>query len=173
MNTSDAHTSRENTAELGQDRNLTGDLPEQAAPDACDIQKRIEIEKLLGSDQLASGYVYQGEQRTEYLFRNTPENIASFIGSRPFVDQIIITDAADWPILSTIGYFIDKCPDQELLDEIKKTLIPIQRGEAQAQPFFCPTLDEVEGCSAQREFEDEDMDMDMGMGMDIDPDLGF
>ena len=93
MNTFDTHTSKDNTAKLGQDRNLTEDLPKQATPDACDIQKWIEIEKLLGSDQLALGYVYQGEQRTEYLFRNTPKNIASFIGSRPFVDQIIITDA--------------------------------------------------------------------------------
>ena len=137
MNTFDAHTSRENTAELGQDRNLTGDLPEQAAPDACDIQKRIEIEKLLGSDQLASGYVYQGEQRTEYLFRNTPENIASFIGSRPFVDQIIITDAADWPILSTIGYFIDK-PGSRAAGRDKKDSDSYSEGRGSGTAIFLP-----------------------------------
>lgn len=78
------------------------------------------------------------------MFQNTPENIASFIGSRPTVDQIILTDAMDWPILSTIGYFIDKCPDQALLAEIKRTLVPIQTGQAEVQPSFCPTIEKVE-----------------------------
>ena len=47
-------------------------------------------------------------------------------------------------ILDTVGNLIDTCPDQELLREVKKTLIPIQRGEAAAQPLFCPTMDEVD-----------------------------
>lgn len=100
--------------------------------------------ELLHSENMVYAHVYCGDQETEYLFQNTPENIANFIGSRPMVDQIILTDAMDWPILSTIGYFIDKCPDQDLLAEIKRTLVPIQTGQAEVQPFFCPTIDEVE-----------------------------
>ncbi|NBI65955.1 resolvase [Pseudoflavonifractor sp. 60] len=138
-----------------------------------DIQRQVEIEKLLSTDALAYGYVYQDGQRTEYLFQGTPENIAYFIGSRPYVDEMIITDAADWPILNTIGYFIDKCPDQGLLDEIKKTLVPIQKGEAQAQPFFCPTLDEVEDYCAQRDLMDMDEDREMDTDTNIDLNLGF
>lgn len=173
MNTFDAHTAKGNDAELTQKRSLDGNLPEQTAPGAGDIQKQVEIEKLLCSDTLVYGYVYQDGQRAEYLFQGTPENIAYFIGSRPYVDEMIITDAADWPILNTIGYFIDKCPDQELLDEIKRTLIPIQEGKAQAQPFFCPTLDEVEEYCVQLDSMDMDKDREMDTGVNIDPDLGF
>lgn len=100
--------------------------------------------ELLHSGNMVYDHVYRGDQETEYLFQNTPENIANFIGSRPTVDQIILTDVMDWPILSTIGYFIDKCPDQDLLAEIKRTLVPIQTGQAEVQPFFCPTIEEVE-----------------------------
>lgn len=173
MDTFDTHTAGDNKAELTQEENLSGNLPEQAAPSDCDIQRQAEIEKLLHNSSLAYGYVYQDGKRTEYLFQGTPENIAYFVGSRPYVDEMIITDAADWPILNTIGYFIDKCPDQELLDEIKKTLVPIQKGETQAQPFFCPTLDEVEEYCAQQNPTDMGKDREMDTGTNIDPDLGF
>ena len=173
MNTSDTHTAKDNQAKLIQNENLSGNLPEQTEPSVCDIQSHAEIEKLLGTDELAYGYVYQNGQRTEYMFQGTPENIAYFIGSRPYVDEMIITDAVDWPILSTIGYFIDKCPDQELLDEIKKTLAPIQKGEAKAQPFFCPTLDEVDEYCAQRNPMNMEEDREMDMGVNIDPNMGF
>lgn len=114
--------------------------------------------ELLHSGNMIHAYVYRGDQETEYLFQNTPENIANFIGSRPTVDQIILTDAMDWPILSTIGYFIDKCPDQALLAEIKRTLVPIQTGQAEVQPFFCPTIDEVEDYWGKMGALDEDPD---------------
>ena len=173
MNAFDAHTAENNEEKLTQEENLSGNQPEQTTPSECDIQRQAEIEKLLCTDTLAFGYVYQGGQCTEYLFQGTPENIAYFIGSRPYVDEMIITDAVDMPILNTIGYFIDKCPDQELLDKIKQTLVPIQKGEAQAQPFFCPTLDEVEEYCAHRDPEDKDENGEMDTGVDIDPDLGF
>nr|WP_325188602.1 hypothetical protein [uncultured Oscillibacter sp.] len=102
------------------------------------------VGELLEANRLAIGYVYKGGQCTEYVFHRTPENIAYFLGSRPDASKIIVTDALDRLILDTVGNLIDTCPDQELLREVKKTLIPIQRGEAAAQPLFCPTMDEVD-----------------------------
>lgn len=118
-------------------------------------QEPKDIEGLLNTLNLAFGYVYKDDQRMEYVFFNTPEHIAYFIGSRPDATKIIVTDAMDRMILNTIGNFIDRCPDQDLLREIKKTLIPIQMGEAEAQSFFCPTYEEVAEYCAQKELEDE------------------
>ena len=56
MNTSDTHTAEDNQAKLTQNENLSGNLPEQTEPSACDIQNHAEIEKLLGTDELAYGY---------------------------------------------------------------------------------------------------------------------
>lgn len=107
-------------------------------------QEPEDIKGLLNTLNLAYGYVYKGNQCMEYVFFSTPEHIAYFIGSRLDATKIIVTNAMDSLILSTIGCFIDRCPDQDLLREITKTLIPIQIGEAEAQPFFCPTRAEVE-----------------------------
>ena len=45
------------------------------------------------------------EEEKNSLFHNTPENIASFIGSRPFVDQMILTTPMDELIMNTMGNF--------------------------------------------------------------------
>ena len=111
------------------------------------------ISELLNTLNVAFGYVYEGNQRTEYVFYNTPENIANFIGRWPGAAKIIVTDTLDRLIVNTIGNFIDMCPDQDLLQEIKETLIPIQMGEAEVQPFFCPTRDEVDEYCRQSENE--------------------
>ena len=126
-------------------------------PGICKAREPKDMEGLLNAGNLAFGYVYQGEQCTEYVFQNTPEHLANFIGSHPEARQIIVTDEMDWLILNTIGYFIDRCHSQELLEEVKKVLIPIQMGEAEAQPFFCPTMDEMEEYCKQR----KTMDMEM------------
>lgn len=120
------------------------------SPGAAEVREPQTMEELLRTNRLACGYVYKDDQRTEYVFYNTPENIAHFLGQRPDAKQIVITDALDRMILDTVGNFIDTCMNEELLEEIKKTLIPIQRGEAEAKSFFCPTLDEVDQyCSPQ------------------------
>ena len=118
------------------------------------VQEPQTIEELLESENMAMGYVYYGDQCTEYMFHNTPENIAYFLGSRPTATKMVVTDALDRLILDTVGNFIDRCPDQELLEEIKKTLIPIQTGEAEAKPLFCPTMDEVDEYCDQQLLED-------------------
>lgn len=114
-------------------------------------QGRDSIQALMDSRDIVHAYVYNNGGREEFLFRNTPENIASFIGSRPFVNQMILTDPMDELIMNTIGNFIDRCPDKVLLERVKETLIPIQLGEAEPQPFFCPSVEEVNEYYEQQE----------------------
>lgn len=59
------------------------------------------------------------------------------------VHQIVLTDRQERPVLWTIGYFIDRCPDKVLLEKVKKSLIPIQMCEAEAQPIYSPSMGEV------------------------------
>ena len=66
MNTFDAHTAGNNRVELTQEENLRGNLPKQTAPNACDIQRQVEIEKLLCSGSLACGYVYERQYRSGF-----------------------------------------------------------------------------------------------------------
>ena len=67
----------------------------------------------------------------------------NFIGSRPVFLQSILTARQLRPVLSTIGYFIDRCPEKVLLEKFKKSLIPIQMCEAEAQPIYSPSMGEV------------------------------
>lgn len=69
------------------------------------------IQALMDSGEVVHAHVYSNGGREEFLFHNTPENIASFIGSRPFVDQMILTTPMDELIMNTMGNFIDQCPD--------------------------------------------------------------
>ena len=89
-------------------------------------------------------YVYQGGEREEYVFKNTAQNIASFIGRRPNVSKMILTDIMDLIVVDTIGNFIDHCPDKNLLEDVKRILIPIQMGQMEPPEFFCPTKAEYE-----------------------------
>lgn len=81
--------------------------------------------------------MYINRRREEFLFRSTPENIASFLESWSFVDQMTLTDPMDELITNTIGNFIDRCPGKVLLERVKGILILIPLGEAELQPFFC------------------------------------
>lgn len=58
--------------------------------------------------------MYINRRREEFLFRSTPENIASFLESWSFVDQMTLTDPMDELITNTIGNFIDRCPGKVL-----------------------------------------------------------
>mgnify|MGYP000037264112 FL=1 len=49
------------------------------------------------------------------------------------------------PFLWTIGFFIDRCLDKGLLEQVKNVLIPIQMCERAVQPIFCPSIGEVVG----------------------------
>lgn len=104
-----------------------------------------QLAKLLDQDNVVCAHVYDDDGYSEFLFQGTPENIANFIGARPLVHQIVLTDREETPFLWTIGYFIDRCPDKILLEAVKKVLIPIQMCDVEAQPVFSPSIGEVVG----------------------------
>lgn len=117
------------------------------------------LEELAERRDLAYGDVFLGDcQQASYVFQNTPENIANFIGRWPDARKITVHDPFDWLLVSASGWFIDNCPDAALRDEVQKTLGPIQLGEVEPQPFFCPTAEEV------RQYERNHMEQNLQMG---------
>lgn len=128
-------------------QDIDGDWPAWMLPEwfpnICKARAPKDMKELLSTGNMVYGYVHKKSKRTQYVFQYTPENIASFLGSRPDASAIIVTDTLDRLILRTVGNFIDECPDKLLLEKVKKYLIPIQTGRAEAKPFFCPTQDEL------------------------------
>lgn len=119
-----------------------------------------EIGEMFERDNLIRGYVYPYEgYRSEYWFEHSPSNIANFIMQHSDAREIILTDTMDNLILNTMGEFIDRCPDQELLQQILPQLIPMQMGEAEPQEFPSATDAEVEAYFEMR----GGMEMDLGM----------
>ena len=104
---------------------------------------------------MVCAHVYDDDGYSEFLFQGTPENIANFIGARPLVHQIVLTDREETPFLWTIGYFIDRCPDKILLEAVKKVLIPIQMCDVEAQPVFSPSIGEVVGYMMRQQMPTE------------------
>ena len=107
------------------------------------LDRERQLATLLEDDDVLCAHVYDDSGCSEFLFHGSPENIANFIGARPMVHQIVLTDRQERPVLWTIGYFIDRCPDKVLLEKVKKSLIPIQMCEAEAQPIYSPSMGEV------------------------------
>lgn len=92
--------------------------------------KKEELAKLL-SKELIIGHVYgyDGERQCFY-FEKSPSNIANFIMlHQEKASEMVLTDMVDRMVLNTFGEFINRCQDQELLQEILKDLIPMQLGE--------------------------------------------
>lgn len=136
-------------------QDIWSDIP--PAPAERQSLSAEDMDKLLESKHLAYGYVYQNGVETEYLVDGTPENLAHFLGCHPDADKILITDVLDRFILDTFGNFINRCPDQSLLAEIKETLIPIQRGEIEARRALCATTDAVDAYYAKQEPDHSEM----------------
>ena len=88
------------------------------------------LAELLKKD-LIIGYVYGFDgERQEYYFEKSPSSIASFIMlKKEHADKMILTDTLDRLVLDTYGEFINCCPDQKLLQEIAKELVPMQMGD--------------------------------------------
>lgn len=104
-----------------------------------------EIAEMFERNNLIRGYVYPYEgHRSEYWFENSPSNIANFIMQHGDAHEIILTDTVDNLILNTMGNFIDRCPDQELLQKILPYLIPMQKGETELKEFPVATDAEVQ-----------------------------
>ena len=115
------------------------------------------MDALLNCGNIIRGYVYKDGKRSERWFEGTPENIASFLTQRGDADHMVLTDMMDMLVMDTIGYFIDTCPDKELLGKVKEHLIPMQMGEVEPKVFFCPTAQEANAYCNQKAA------MEMGM----------
>lgn len=103
------------------------------------------LAELLKKD-LVVGYVYglDGE-RQEYYFEKSPSNIASFIMlKKEHADNIVLTDTLDRLILNTFGEFINRCPDQKLLREITKELVPMQMGDKKPADIAIVSMEEAQ-----------------------------
>jgi len=71
-------------------------------------------------------YNFQKKPEKTFLIENSIESLASFIAEASFEKSYIVTDAADNLIISTIGNFLDQCPDKRLLRELQPLLIKKQ-----------------------------------------------
>ena len=93
---------------------------------------------------LVVGYVYGYDgTRQVFYFENSPANIANFIMLHSEnTDKIVLTDQLDRLILNTFGEFINSCPDQAFLEEVKKELVPMQLGEKEPSEILSASEDE-------------------------------
>lgn len=90
-------------------------------------------------------YPNDGGARKEFVFDLTPQNIANFLGKHQYdASKIVLTDMLDRLVLNTIGGFIDRCPNQALLQQIMPVLIPIQMGDTEPQEFPVVSRDAFE-----------------------------
>ena len=87
------------------------------------LDRERQLATLLEDDDVLCAHVYDDSGYSEFLFHGSPENIANFIGARPMVHQIVLTDRQERPVLWTIGYFIDRCPDKVLLEIDREFII--------------------------------------------------
>jgi len=108
------------------------------------MQKEV-LAELLKKD-LVVGYVYGlDSERQEYYFEKSPSNIASFIMlKKEHADKIVLTDTLDRLILNTFGEFINRCPDQKLLREITKELVPMQVGDKKPDDIAIVSMEEAQ-----------------------------
>ncbi|MDT3698357.1 MAG: recombinase family protein [Thermincola sp.] len=101
--------------------------------------------------ELIIGYVYglDGECQQYYL-EKSPSSIASFIMlKKEHADKMILADALDRLVLDTFGEFINRCPDQKLLLEITKELVPMQLGEKEPVSIPIVSVEEAQAFWSQ------------------------
>ncbi|MEA5024551.1 hypothetical protein SDC9_20772 [bioreactor metagenome] len=113
------------------------------------MQKEALAELL--KKELIIGYVYGFDgERQEFYFENSPSSIASFIMlKKENADKLVLTDTLDRLILDTYGEFINRCPDQKLLQEIRKDLIPMQLGDMEPVEIPIVTAKEAQAFWSQ------------------------
>lgn len=124
--------------------------------------EKDKLAELLSKD-LIIGYVYGYDGgRQVYYFEKSPSNIANFIMlHKENAGEIILTDMLDRVVLNTFGEFINRCPDQELLQEILKDLVPMQMGEK--EPVSIPVASEEEVQTHWDEEERKEMEAELRM----------
>lgn len=108
------------------------------------------LAELLKKD-LIIGYVYGLDgKRQEYYFEKSPSNIASFVMlKKEHADKMLLTDTLDRLVLDTFGEFINRCPDQKLLQEITKELVPMQLGEKEPVSIPIASVEEAQAFRSQ------------------------
>ena len=94
------------------------------------------IAELMRSPLCVRAHVVKFNDITESYFFLTPENIANFIGQRPFAYRIILTTMTGDLILNTFSNRIDSCQDHYLRREVEHFLNPIQSGATAAGSTF-------------------------------------
>lgn len=101
--------------------------------------------------ELILGYVYGLDgKRQEYYFEKSPSNIACFIMlKKEYADKITLTDTLDRLVLDTYGEFINRCPDQKLLQEITKELVPMQLGDKEPVCIPIASVEEAQAFWSQ------------------------
>lgn len=67
---------------------------------------------------------HDGGKRIE----GTVENLSAYIASINSSKKVTVTDTGDNLILNTIGNFIDRCVDKNLLSQLLPVLTPYQMG---------------------------------------------
>jgi hypothetical protein len=107
--------------------------------------KKEALAELLKKD-LIIGYVYGLDgKRQEYYFEKSPSSIANFIMlKKELADKMILTDTLDRLVLDTYGEFINRCPDQKLLQDITKELVPMQMGELEPVSIPIASVEEAQ-----------------------------
>ncbi len=68
-------------------------------------------------------YDYEGDYQESFSIEGSVENLASFIAGADLDSKYTITDIADQTVVTTIGSYLDYCPDTELLVELQPLLI--------------------------------------------------
>jgi hypothetical protein len=124
--------------------------------------EKEKLEELLGKD-LIHGFVYGYDGGCKsYYFENTPSNIANFIMlHKENTDKMTLTDMVDRLVLNTFGEFIDRCPDQELLQKVLNDLVPMQLCEK--EPTNIPVASEEEVQAVWEEEERNVMEAELRM----------
>lgn len=79
---------------------------------------------------LAYKMLEMGNHEAPIYIEKTTENLCAFIATRKLNENYTITDTWDNLVLTTMGSFIDICPDSKLLiEKLHPTIIPFQTGE--------------------------------------------
>lgn len=114
--------------------------------------EKEQIKRLLDGN-LVRAYLYEKDGRKEYIFADTPENIANFLGQHQYdVQRIILTDMFDTLILDFTYGFVNRCPDQKFLKEkLLPLLIPLQMGINEPREVEVATWDDVEAYCCEEE----------------------
>lgn len=122
------------------------------------------VESILRSGRVGYAYLYpQGREIPEvFVFSQTPENIANFIGQQMGQNtEMTLINQLDVMVLTTFGGFIDKCPDKELLRNVLQHLVPIQMGEVSSKEVPAVSMDTMDQYNEMLEMKQSEMGMEM------------